>query len=132
MSGNADPKPAPASVPPPRVIPGLSLPASSQQPPASAPKPRKRSSKAKVPLAGSVGDGGSGAQSPAVVPVPEVAADGGDEELVVEAKKTSAVEAVQKRLRATTKKIVRPPALSLCLAARRDIAAPPPSPTRES
>ncbi|GAA6053192.1 hypothetical protein JCM3770_000020 [Rhodotorula araucariae] len=99
----ADPKVPAASVPPPRVIPGLSLPA---QPAPAAPKPRKRASKHKVTTTGTVEPASlpEGSAGDAQRPIPEADRD---EDLVVEDKKTSAVEACQKRLRSITKKLQR-------------------------
>ncbi|GAA5887761.1 hypothetical protein JCM6882_000744 [Rhodosporidiobolus microsporus] len=114
MSGSSDPRPAPASVPPPRVIPGLSLPPGS--PSLSAPKPsRKRSKKQGGPaLTGTVAENG------AATPVEgdqalkegkdkagEVVTQAAEEDLTVEEKKTNPVEVVQKRLRAAAKKLQR-------------------------
>ncbi|GAA5967899.1 hypothetical protein JCM11641_005803 [Rhodosporidiobolus odoratus] len=109
MSGNADPTPAPASLAPPRVIPGLS---SASAPPTAKPKARKRSSKTAVPttrtaaptegpvLTGTVEE----EKGVEVTQLPEVDKE---EILEVEEKKTSAVEVVMKRVRAATKKIQR-------------------------
>ncbi|GAA5897841.1 hypothetical protein JCM8208_003172 [Rhodotorula glutinis] len=101
----AEPNAAPA--PAPRRIPGLSVPSTAPQ---QAPKPRKRSSKNKVPLAGTlesstasgVQDSGLDKREAAIAEVPVE-----DDDLVVEDKKTSAVEACHKRIRATTKKLQR-------------------------
>lgn len=115
MSGSSDPKPAPASVEPPRVIPGLST--SNAPPPAS--KPRKRSAKKKdaaTPFAGTV-EGGATTSSDVPVPVETgagVRGDDEDDDLVIPEKQTSAVEVVQKRIRSANKKIVR------CLSVQRD------------
>ncbi|BGP25010.1 hypothetical protein Rt10032_c09g3954 [Rhodotorula toruloides] len=106
MSGSFDRKPAPASVEPPRVIPGLS----SSTTPTPSSKPRKRSAKKKdasTPFAGTVEDG---ATTPSDVPVPVEtgAGAGGDEDdFVIPEKQTSAVEVVQKRIRSANKKIQR-------------------------
>ncbi|GAA5958270.1 hypothetical protein JCM21900_001334 [Sporobolomyces salmonicolor] len=105
MSGSSDPNRA-SPVPVPRVIPGLSLPSAAP----AAPKPRKRSSRHKVQasqsgpvLVGSV-EGSVGDTPAELLPVSK---EEDEQDLVVEDKKTSAVEAVQKRLRAVGKKLQR-------------------------
>ncbi|BGP48585.1 hypothetical protein JCM10450v2_004461 [Rhodotorula kratochvilovae] len=97
-----DPKTPAASTPQPRVIPGLSVP--TQAP--TAPKPRKRGSKHKVTPSGTfdAASPGEGPAADAPVPIPEQPQE---EELVVEEKKTNAVEACQKRIRSITKKLQR-------------------------
>ncbi|BGP16605.1 hypothetical protein JCM10213_000480 [Rhodosporidiobolus nylandii] len=110
MSGNDDQSPAPASAPVPRVIPGLSAP-----PPAPLKKQRKRSSKAKVPQTGGNSEGPQltgtvgGERAAPVAEEQELASAPviQEEELVLLEKKTSAVEVVLKRLRASGKKLTR-------------------------
>ncbi|BGP08455.1 hypothetical protein JCM10049v2_004302 [Rhodotorula toruloides] len=107
MSGSSDPKPAPASVEPPRVIPGLST----STTPTPSSKPRKRSAKKKdasTPFAGTVeGEATTPSDVPVPVPVETGAGAGGEEDLVIPEKQTSAVEVVQKRIRSANKKIQR-------------------------
>lgn len=90
---------APAAAPPAtavRVIPGFKAPL------APAPtKPRSRPKKAKAPTDAVT----EKVEEPAVKEV-EVAAEVDEVDEVVEDKKTSSVEAVQKRIRAASKKIV--------------------------
>ncbi|GAA6028441.1 hypothetical protein JCM8097_007030 [Rhodosporidiobolus ruineniae] len=109
MSGKDDPRPAPASVPVPRVIPGLSVPSST-----APPKPSRKRSKNKQP-ASSPGPTFTG-QVEGAIPedrdgeikhAAQVQLDKDDDDLTVEDKKTSAVEVVTKRLRAATKKLQR-------------------------
>ncbi|GAA5833316.1 hypothetical protein JCM9279_001491 [Rhodotorula babjevae] len=107
MSAPEAAEPNAAAVPVPRRIPGLSVPSTAPQ---QAPKPRKRSSKNKVPLTGTVeASSPSGAQDSTLdkreAAIAEVPVE--DDDLVVEEKKTSAVEACHKRIRATTKKLQR-------------------------
>ncbi|GAA5820569.1 hypothetical protein JCM11251_003053 [Rhodosporidiobolus azoricus] len=116
MSGNSDPRPAPASVPPPRVIPGLSV--LSGSPSLNPPKPsRKRSKKpAGGPaLTGTVGENGAATGADAEKATKEgkdkvgeeLTQEVKEEDLSIEEKKTNPVEVVQKRLRAATKKLQR-------------------------
>ncbi|KAK4335164.1 hypothetical protein RTBOTA2_003917 [Rhodotorula toruloides] len=105
MSGSSDPKPAPASVEPPRTIPGLST----STTPTPSSKPRKRSAKKKdasTPFAGTV-EGEATTPSDVPVPVETGAGAGGEDDLVIPEKQTSAVEVVQKRIRSANKKIQR-------------------------
>ncbi|GAA5921735.1 hypothetical protein JCM3775_001790 [Rhodotorula graminis] len=107
MSATEAAEPTAAAAPAPRRIPGLSVPSTAPQ---QAPKPRKRSSKHKVPLAGALEPSATlGTQDSSLdkreAAIAEVPVE--DDDLVVEEKKTNAVEACHKRIRATTKKLQR-------------------------